>query len=81
MVALYYIHITFKLVVESFTRIVISNLLLLVDLTDQNLFNKFYYLNQYLTNVPILHPVKTFGFLVFSGVIKWEHWPEMGQGK
>ena len=21
---------------------------------------------------------KTFGFLVFSGGIKWEHWPEMG---
>ena len=20
---------------------------------------------------------KTLGFLVFSGVIKWEHWPEM----
>ena len=77
MVALYYSHIIFKLVVESFTRIVISNLLLLVDLTDQNLFNKFYYLNQYLTNVHILHPVKTFGFLVFSGVIKWVHWSEM----
>ena len=21
---------------------------------------------------------KTFGFLVFSGGVKWEHWPEMG---
>ena len=21
---------------------------------------------------------KTFGFLLFSGVIKWEHWPEIG---
>ena len=31
--------------------------------------------------VPILYPLKkpenTFGFLVFSGDIKWEHWPEM----
>ena len=78
MVALYYSHIIFKLVIESFTRIVVSNLLLLVDLTNQNLLNKFYYLNPYLANVPILHPVKTFGFLVFSGVIKWEHWSETG---
>ena len=78
MVALYYSHIIFKLVIESFTLIVISNLLLLVDLTDQNLLNKFYYLNPYLANIHILHPVKTFGFLVFSEVIKWEHWPEMG---
>ena len=37
--------------------------------------------NPFLANVPILQPLKTpktFGFLVFSGGIKWEHWPEMG---
>ena len=37
--------------------------------------------NPFLANVPILHRLKhqkTFGFLVFSGVIKWEHWPEIG---
>ena len=39
------------------------------------------YINPFLTNVPILYPLKTaenFGFLVFSVGIKWEHWPEMG---
>ena len=38
--------------------------------------------NPFLSNVPILYPLKTLektkGFLVFSGGIKWEHWPEMG---
>ena len=28
---------------------------------------------------PPLKHQKTFDFLVFSGGIKWEHWPEMGQ--
>ena len=40
-------------------------------------------LNLFPANVPILYPLKTpentFGFLVFSGGIKWEHWPEMGE--
>ena len=39
------------------------------------------YFNLFLANVPILCPLKTPEnqmFLVFSGVIKWEHWPEMG---
>ena len=43
-------------------------------------------LNPFLDNVTILYPLKTpenlwqktFGFLVLSGGIKWEHWPEMG---
>ena len=41
-------------------------------------------INPILANVLILYPLKrpenqkTFGFLVFSGSIKWEHWPEMG---
>ena len=37
-------------------------------------------IDPFLANVPILYPLKhqkTFGFLVFSGGIKWEHWPEM----
>ena len=38
--------------------------------------------NPFLSNVPILYPQKTpeknKGCLVFSGGIKWEHWPEMG---
>ena len=39
--------------------------------------------NPFLPNAPILYPLKTpenlfSGFLVFSGGIKWEHWPEMG---
>ena len=33
----------------------------------------------FLVNVPILDPLKTFGFLVFSRGLKWEHWPEMSQ--
>ena len=33
--------------------------------------------NQFLTNVPNVPK----GFLVFSGVIKWEHWPLMCQIK
>ena len=35
--------------------------------------------NPFLTNDPILYPLKTlevFGFLMFSGGIKWEHRPE-----
>ena len=39
-------------------------------------------LNPCLANVPILCSLKTtetFGFLVFSGGIKWAHWPEMGK--
>lgn len=35
-----------------------------------------------LPSVPILSPLKLteniFGFLIFSGGIKWEHWKEMG---
>ena len=27
--------------------------------------------------IPPEHTRKTFGFLVFSGGIEWEHWPEM----
>ena len=41
----------------------------------------FFAFNPFLANVPILYPLKTSenqGFLVFSGGIKWEHWPEMG---
>ena len=34
-------------------------------------------INPFLANVPISYP-PTFGFLVFSGGIKWEHWPEIG---
>ena len=37
-------------------------------------------INQFLVNAPILYPLKTpeiFGFLVFSGGIKWELLPEM----
>ena len=30
------------------------------------------HIDPFLTNVTILYP------LVFSAVIKWEHWPEMG---
>ena len=36
---------------------------------------------EYASNVPILLPLKTpetFGCLVFSEGIKWEHWPQMG---
>ena len=36
-------------------------------------------LNPFLTNGLILYPLKTFGFLVFSGGMKWQHWPEMGK--
>ena len=35
----------------------------------------------FLSNVSTLNPLKTpqnERFLVFSGSIKWEHWPEMG---
>ena len=37
--------------------------------------------NLFQANVPILYLVKTpetKGFLLFSGGIIWEHWPEMG---
>ena len=34
--------------------------------------------NPFLANVPILYHLKTKSFLVFSGGIKWEHWPEIG---
>ena len=44
-------------------------------------------LNLFLANNYILYPLQTLenqkfsrrGFLVFSRVIKWEHWPEMGK--
>ena len=44
-------------------------------------------LNLFLANIYILYPLQTlenqkfsgWGFLVFSGGIKWEHWPEMGK--
>ena len=38
-------------------------------------------INPFLANNLILDPQKTpenFDFMVFSGGIKWEHWPEMG---
>ena len=38
-------------------------------------------INPFLANNLILDPLKTpenFDFMVFSGGIKWEHWPEMG---
>ena len=35
------------------------------------IFNNF---NHFLTNIPILHRVKTPKYLVFSGGIKWEQW-------
>ena len=34
----------------------------------------------FLAHVSILHPLKTsktFGFMMYSGGKKWEHWPEM----
>ena len=37
-----------------------------------------YFFNPFMTNIPILYPLKhqkTKGFLVFSGSIKWENWP------
>ena len=39
-------------------------------------------LTRFLPMSPIYTPRKhqnTFGFLVFSAVVKWEHWPEMGE--
>ena len=36
---------------------------------------KYYAINQFLVNVPILHPLKT----PKIGGIKWEHWSEMVQ--
>ena len=35
----------------------------------------FYFLS---THFWPMFPFYTFGFLVFSRGIKWEHWPEMG---
>ena len=32
----------------------------------------------FLADIPMLYHLKTFGFLVFLGGLKWEHWPEMG---
>ena len=32
----------------------------------------------FLVNISILDPLKTKEFLVFSGVINWEHWLEKG---
>ena len=62
------------------------------QLTSTSLFNKFACLkhfektlyigrefNPFPANVSILYSLNTFGFLVFLGDIKWEHWPEMGQ--
>ena len=37
-------------------------------------------INPFITNVPILYPLKTpenLGFLLFSGGIRWKHGPEM----
>ena len=40
-------------------------------------------MNPYLTNVPILYPLKkkqkTKAFLVFSGGIRWKHWSGMAE--
>ena len=40
-------------------------------------------MNPYLTNVPILYPLKkkqkTKTFLVFSGGIRWKHWSGMAE--
>ena len=35
--------------------------------------------NPFLTNVPVLYPLKSFGFLMFSGGIEVENWLKMGQ--
>ena len=48
---------------------------------DQDVHIKIYSFTPFLANVPILYLLKTkktIDFLVFSGGIKWEHWPEMG---
>ena len=37
------------------------------------IYASFDFINPFLANVPILYP------LVFSGGIKWERWPEIGQ--
>ena len=34
--------------------------------------------NPFLANVLSYHPMKAFGFLVFSGGIKKENWPQKG---
>ena len=34
--------------------------------------------NPFLANVPSYHPMKASGFLVFSGGIKKENWPQKG---
>ena len=44
--------------------------------------NKLMVINLFVTNVPILYPLKTPDNLWFSGVfmcIEWGHWPEMDQ--
>ena len=38
----------------------------------------FFFVNPFLANVPIFFQCSHF-LLVFSGSIKWEQWPEMGQ--
>ena len=35
-------------------------------------------INPFQANAPFLYPLKTSGFLTFSGRIEGEHWPEMG---
>ena len=35
-------------------------------------------INPFQANAPFLYPLKTSGFLTFSGLIEREHWPEMG---
>ena len=34
--------------------------------------------NPFSTNVPLLYPLETSGFLMFSGRIEVEHWLKMG---
>ena len=50
---------------------------------DQIKVSWYQYPDPFLANVPIIYSPwklqKTFGFLVFSGVIKWKHWSEIGE--
>ena len=54
---------------ENFCKIVLRDLFLEISIAS--------HFNSFLANVLILYPLKTFGFLVFSGSKKREHWPEM----
>ena len=62
-----------------FSKVGMFSILLLTFMHP--LLQIFHEFNPFLANVPILCPLKhqkTKGYLVFSGVIKWEYWPEIG---